>query len=70
MNEIQTLARISNPYVLKFIEMLKSSRNYYFVYEFCNGGTLENVITEHGYKYNFIGVFWSRRKPFSTSSSC
>lgn len=37
MNEIQTLARINNPYVLKFIEMLKSSRNYYFVYEFCNG---------------------------------
>lgn len=37
MNEIQTLARINNPHVLKFIEMLKSSRNYYFVYEFCNG---------------------------------
>lgn len=51
MNEIQTLARIANPYVLKFIEMLKSSRNYYFVYEFCSGGTLENIITEHGYVY-------------------
>lgn len=42
------MARISNPYVLKFIEMLKSSRNYYFVYEFCNGNTLENIINEHG----------------------
>ncbi|KAM3133531.1 hypothetical protein pb186bvf_014373 [Paramecium bursaria] len=48
MNEIQTLARINNPYVLKFIEMLKSSRNYYFVYEFCNGQTLEQVIQEQG----------------------
>lgn len=44
MNEIQTLARINNPHVVKFIEMLKSSRNYYFVYEYCNGSTLESII--------------------------
>ena len=46
MNEIQTLARINNPYVLRFIEMLKSSKNYYFVYEYCSGGTLEQLINE------------------------
>ena len=44
MNEIQTLARINNPYIVKFIEMLKTKNNYYFVYEYCNGGTLEDII--------------------------
>ena len=57
MNEIQTLARISNPYVVKFIEMLKSSRNYYFVYEFCNGGTLENIITELLHDIRGISIY-------------
>ena len=27
--------------------MLKSSRNYYFIYEFCNGGTLEKIILDN-----------------------
>ena len=36
MNEIQILSQINNPYVMKFVEMLKSARNYYFVYEFCS----------------------------------
>lgn len=41
MNEIQALARISNKNVVQFIEMIKTSSNYYFVYEFCNGGDLD-----------------------------
>ncbi|EGR34530.1 protein kinase domain protein [Ichthyophthirius multifiliis] len=49
MNEIQTLARINNPYIVKFIEMLKTKNNYYFVYEYCNGGTLEDVINTQKY---------------------
>lgn len=32
MNEIQTLAQISNTHVVKFYEMLKSKTHYYFVY--------------------------------------
>lgn len=44
MNEIQTLARINNPYIIKFLEMLKTKNHYYFVYEYCNGGTLEDII--------------------------
>ena len=28
--------------------MLKTTNNYYFVYEFCNGGTLERYLKEHG----------------------
>ena len=29
-------------HVVKFIELLRSSNNYYFVYEYCSGGTLED----------------------------
>ena len=49
MNEIQTLAKIDNPNIVKFIEMLKTPNNYYFVYEFCNGGTLENLLKIKGH---------------------
>ena len=44
MNEIQALARINNPHVVKFYEMIKTHNNYYFVYEYCNGGDLEGLI--------------------------
>lgn len=44
MNEIKTLSKIENPNVIKFIEMLQTCNNVYLVYEFCNGGTLENQI--------------------------
>ena len=43
-NEIKTLARINNPNVVRFIEMLKTVNNMYLVYEFCEGGTLEDHI--------------------------
>ncbi|CAD8061051.1 unnamed protein product [Paramecium primaurelia] len=61
MNEIQTLAKISNPYVVKFIEMLKSSRNYYFVYEYCNGQTLEAVIQEQGVQTEKEALYYFRQ---------
>lgn len=43
-NEIKTLARINNINVVKFIEMLKTANNMYLVYEFCDGGTLEDIL--------------------------
>ena len=43
-NEIKTLARINNPNVVRFIEMLKTVNNMYLVYEFCEGGTLEDIL--------------------------
>jgi serine/threonine protein kinase len=46
MNEIQTLSKIDNPHVVKFLEMLKTSNNMYLIYEFCNGGTLEHLINK------------------------
>lgn len=43
-NEIKTLARINNPNVVRFIEMLKTVNNMYLVYEYCEGGTLEDIV--------------------------
>jgi serine/threonine protein kinase len=41
MNEIQTLTMIGQAdHIIRYYEMLKTKNNYYFVYEFCNGGTL------------------------------
>ncbi|KRW99413.1 Protein kinase-like domain [Pseudocohnilembus persalinus] len=45
INEIRILSQVeANPNVVRFIELLKTSNNYYFVYEFCAGGTLESYI--------------------------
>lgn len=43
-NEIKTLNRIKNINVIRFIEMLKTANNMYLVYEFCDGGTLEDIL--------------------------
>ena len=49
VNEIQTLSRINNENVVKFLEMITTVNHIYFVYEFCNGGTLEDAIFSRGY---------------------
>ena len=46
MNEINTLSCIENINVIKFLEMLRTTNNVYLVYEFCNGGTLEDMISK------------------------
>ena len=48
MNEIQTLAKISNSNIVKFYEMLVTTNNRYFVYEYCNGGNLEDLLKSKG----------------------
>lgn len=49
MNEIQTLSKIENSHVIKFLEMLKTSNNMYLVYEYCNGDTLDSIINKKKY---------------------
>ncbi len=51
MNEINTLSQIRNEseYIVNYIDMLKTSNNFYFVYDFCNGGTLDRMIQKEGY---------------------
>ena len=41
LNEIEVLSKIDCPYIVKFLEILKTVNNYYFFYEYCNGGTLD-----------------------------
>jgi len=48
-NEINILSNLENcPYIIKYFDMLKTVNNFYFVYEFCNGGTLEKLLKDRG----------------------
>ncbi len=39
----------NNPHIVKFLELLKTQNHYYFIYEFCNGGTLDKLLTSHNF---------------------
>ena len=43
-NEIDILTKIDHPNVIKFIEILRTSNNFYLIYEYCNGGDLEHLL--------------------------
>lgn len=43
-NEISILNKINNPHIIKFIQMLRTANNYYLIYEYCNGGTLDELL--------------------------
>jgi serine/threonine protein kinase len=48
INEIRMLSKVEeNEHVVRFIELLKTQNNYYFVYEYCNGGTLEKYLQQN-----------------------
>jgi serine/threonine-protein kinase ULK/ATG1 len=47
-NEIAILSKINHINIIKFVEMLRTANNYYLVYEFCNGGTLAELIKSKG----------------------
>ncbi|KAM3135315.1 hypothetical protein pb186bvf_012613 [Paramecium bursaria] len=49
INEVNTLKKIDNPNVIKFIELISSSNNLYLVYQYCNGGNLEEYIQKRKY---------------------
>lgn len=48
-NEINILKSIDNPNIIKLIDALKTQNNYYIVYEYCNGGTLEEKLKRMGH---------------------
>ena len=45
-NEINVLSKIDNPNIIKLKEFIQSTNNFYLVYEYCNGGTLEDYINK------------------------
>jgi serine/threonine protein kinase len=49
-NEIKALRkRHYNPHVVKFIEVMRSFHNTYYVYEYCNGGNLYDLMEKNIY---------------------
>lgn len=48
-NEVNILSTLDpHPHIIRYVDMLKTTNNYYFVYEFCNGGSLEQFLRQHG----------------------
>ena len=43
-NEITTLKGIKHKNIIRFVEIMRSSNNTYYVYEFCNGGNLYELL--------------------------
>jgi len=48
-NEISVLSKIDNPNIIRLKEFIQSTNNFYLVYEYCNGGTLESYINNKKY---------------------
>jgi serine/threonine-protein kinase ULK/ATG1 len=46
VNEISILSKLRNEceYIIGYVDMLKTVNNFYFVYEYCNGGSLDRLI--------------------------
>ena len=47
INEIENLGILTSPNIVKFIDKLQTSNNFYLVFEFCAHGTLENLLTKN-----------------------
>ena len=47
VNEINILSNIeAHQHIIRYYDMLKTTNNFYFIYEYCNGGTLENLLSK------------------------
>ena len=42
-NEIDLLAKINSPHVIKLIDIQRTQHNFYLIMEYCNGGDLEKL---------------------------
>lgn len=47
-SEIAALELISNPYIVKYYGKLQTPNNIYLIFEFCRGGTLEDLLKAQG----------------------
>ena len=64
-NEIQILSCIKSPSIIHFIEILRTSNNYYIIYEYCNGGTLEDIIKKKVFIPEAEVIFLNKGYPLS-----
>jgi eukaryotic-like serine/threonine-protein kinase len=53
-SEIAILKRLQHKNMLKLVDKCKSANNIYLFFEFCNGGSLRELINIKGYKPNEI----------------
>lgn len=62
VNEINILSTLQScPYIVKYIDMLKTANNFYFVYEYCNGGTLDKLLQKEGPFQEKKALFYLRQ---------
>ena len=46
---MEALAKVENcEHIIKYYEMIRTKNNFYFVYEFCNGGNLFDFLQKSG----------------------
>ena len=55
-NEIILLQHLKHPNIIEFVEPKKSKKNYFVIFEYCNGGSLSQALEKYIEKYG---------KPFS-----
>jgi len=57
--EIGVLSRLNCPHIIRFVEMLRTASNYYLVYEYCNGGTLAQLLDKRKFleESEALGIF-------------
>lgn len=51
-NELYILRTLNHENIIKLYEIKRSSNNFYLVFEYCNGGTLNNILKKYLNKFN------------------
>ena len=52
LNEITILKEVYHPNIIKLIDLKKSTKFYFLIFEYCNGGTLQDFLEQYQKKYN------------------
>lgn len=69
MTEIKVLQQVSHcPYIVQFIQLIKTPLKYYFVYEYCSGGPLDKMLLLQGHltETKALQVLWQLLQAFKT----
>lgn len=47
LTEIKVLQQVSHcPYIVQFVQLIKTATQYCFVYEYCSGGPLDKMLSQ------------------------
>ena len=52
LNETTILKEVYHPNIIKLIDLKKSTKFYFLIFEYCNGGTLQDFLEQYQKKYN------------------